>query len=739
VSEGPEGTLAFAAVAIPVPARKLFVYEVPVELRSRLARGARVRVPFGRRHLSGTVVEWPSPPPPETVRTKRIEAILGDEPAMSADLLDLTRFVADYYLCSWGEAIETAMPPRARAAPRERWVRRGREATSSSIPPRASAQRRTFDSLPEDGSPIELSRLAESGRRAAVALAKLGLVEIVHVERRSDHLVTGSAEREEAERLAPTAAQGEVLSHLLPATQREEFAPFLLFGATGSGKTEVYLRAAEQALAAGRGVLYLVPEIGLTPLLVSKLSTRFPGTVAVLHSGLRPTDRREAWDRIRRGDRRLVVGARSAVFAPISSTGLIVVDEEQDTSYKQGETPRYNGRDVAVVRAREQRCALVLGSATPSLESFRHAQAGRYQLLRLGGRVENRPLPHVHIVDMRLEYRSAGTIRPLSRPLLAALSDCVQRGEQALILRNRRGWATSLLCPDCGTRVSCPNCSVTMTWHRSANRLRCHYCDLERPRPTSCPLCGENSFRMLGEGTERIEDEVRQARPGVRLARMDRDTVRRRGAQETLLRRFARREIDVLVGTQMIAKGHDFPNVTLVGVLSADQSLGLPDFRAAERTFQLLTQVAGRAGRGAVPGLVIVQAFEPAHAVLKAAAKQDYERFYDTEIAYRRSLRYPPATALVELIVEDRDPSRAVAWSESIAAALREESEGRLMLSGPGPAPIERLRGKFRRQILVRSIGRRRLVSAVGRALSRVEGKVPRRAIVVDVDPASIL
>jgi primosomal protein N' (replication factor Y) len=530
-----------------------------------------------------------------------------------------------------------------------------------------------------------------------------------------------------------------VLQDVEGALARGIYAPFVLFGSTGSGKTEVYLRAAEAALRAGRGVLYLVPEIGLTPLLVTRLAARFPGRVEVLHSGLAAGERRAAWERARAGACRFVVGTRSAVFAPLADLGLVVVDEEHDPSYKQGESPRYHGRDLAVLRARAAGAVVLLGSATPSLESFAHARSGRYGLLRLGGRVHARALAAVEIVDMRREFLQTRAAHPLSRALISALQECLSRREQALVLRNRRGWAVSLLCPACGTRVTCPRCSLALTWHQAAARLRCHLCDLERPHPGECPACRFEELQPLGEGAERIEHELREALPGARLARMDRDTVRRKGAQEDLLRRFGAGEIDVLVGTQMIAKGHDFPRVTLVGVVSADQSLGLPDFRAGERTFQLLTQVAGRAGRGELPGRVVVQAFDPEHPVLQEAARQDFEAFFAREMAYRRALRYPPLSALVQVIVSDRDPVQADAYAEEVGRALRTESRGRLLVSGPGPAPVERARLLWRRQIFVRSSGRRRLVAAVAAALADVEGKVPARALTVDVDPLSLL
>jgi primosomal protein N' (replication factor Y) len=684
------------------------------------------------------VVDWPVEAPAEALELRDIAALAEDEPRLDAALLELTRFVADYYLCSWGEAIETALPPASGRPARERLVRRLSGADPDALSARATARRRALGALPADGSPRRVDALPRAVRRVLPALERLGLVErfervgVVPAPRST----TADPERPSFE---PTPAQRDCLERLGPALDGPGFATHLLFGETGSGKTEVYLRAAERCLASGRTVLYLVPEIGLTPLLVSKVARRFPGTVAVLHSGLPARERYASWERVRRGECRVAVGTRSAIFAPLPQLGLIVVDEEQDGSYKQEETPRYNARDLAVVRARSAGAAVLLGSATPSMESFQHARSGRYRLLPLGGRVQQRPLPDVAVVDMREEFRQAGEVKPVSRTLIAALAQTLSRGEQALVLRNRRGWAAALYCPTCGERVTCTRCSIALTWHRAERRLRCHYCDLEQPYPEACPHCASAELKELGEGTERIEDELQRGLPGARIARLDRDATRRKGVQERILREFDRGEIDLLVGTQMIAKGHDFPRVTLVGVLSADHSLGLPDFRAAERTFQLLTQVAGRAGRGEQPGTVVVQAFDPDHPVIRLAARQDYTAFFEREIEYRRALRYPPLSALVQLLVIDPDALRAAEWAAVLAAELREAGEGRLLLGGPGPAPIERLRGRWRQQILARTAGRRRLVAAVDRALAAVEGKVPRRAIHVDVDPLTLL
>jgi len=731
----------FASVAVAIPVRRLFTYLVPEPWAGRLDVGARVRVPFGPRSVEATVVAAGVPAPGPEIEVKPIDAVLAGPRRLGPDLVELARFVADYYLCSWGEALECALPPDPGPGAGVRAVEAAPGADLARLAPQARARRALLGALVTRGAPVPVAELTPAERGHARALVAAGLARRVVLPPGADGPAprTPGVRAEPEPALPPTPGQAAVLGRLLPACEAGGYHPFLLFGATGSGKTEVYLAAARRTLEAGRSVLYLVPEIGLTPLLLARIRRRFPGQAVVLHSGLARRERFDAWDAARRGERRLVVGTRSAVFAPVPDLGLVVVDEEQDHSYKQSETPRYNGRDVAVVRAERAGAVIVLGSATPSMESFRHARAGRYELLRLGGRVEERPLPEVRIVDMRREFRAQRRVAPLSEALAAELRACLDRGDQALVLRNRRGWAAAVHCARCGGRVECPACSVTLTWHRAERRMRCHTCDFETRRPESCPHCGGEDLHDLGEGTERIEDVLRETLPGARIVRMDRDTVRRRGEHARVLQRFERGDIDVLVGTQMIAKGHDFPRVTLVGVLSADQSLGLADFRAAERAFQLLTQVAGRAGRGERAGGVVVQAFDAEHPVLHLAARQDYEAFYDREIVYRRALRYPPVAALVQIVIHDPDPVRTRTWAETMAETLRDlDREGRLLLSGPGPAPVERVRGHWRQRILVRSAGRRRLVDTVDRALAAVEDRVPRRALVVDVDPLSL-
>jgi len=737
VSAGQTGA-KYAAVAVPIPVRQLFTYLAGADIRDSIRRGSRVRIPFGRRKLVGTVVEWPAPAPEEGVVAKAIEAVVPDEQVPDS-ILELTRFVSDYYLCAWGEAIETALPPRGGPTPLRKVVRRTAAADLSALPERAAAQRRLLAELPADGESMPLAQLGDAARKAATALQRKGWVQILDAPAPSTFEDRDTEGRAPEVGPVPTPGQAAVLELLQPVLEAGKFAPQLLYGATGSGKTEVYFRAAEAVRRQGRSVLYLVPEIGLTPLLLSKVSRRFPGAVAVLHSAMPRGRRVEAWQRALDGRATLVIGTRSAIFAPLPRLGLIVVDEEQDGSYKQEETPRYNARDLAVVRAREEDAVLLLGSATPSMETFQHARSGRYGFLRLGGRVQERPLPTVTLVDMREEYRKHGIIAPLSSRLIEELGACVDRGEQALVLRNRRGWAAAVLCPECGERLHCRRCSIAMTWHRSQRRLRCHYCGAEESFPPACPSCGAEDLKLVGEGTEKIEELIRNAVPQARVERMDRDSVRRKGAHEKLLRRFDRGEIDILAGTQMIAKGHDFPRVTVVGVLAADQPLGLPDFRAAERVFQLLTQVAGRAGRGERPGSVLVQAFHPDHPVLLQAVDQDFEAFFEREIRYRRALRYPPLVGLVQILIHDRDALQAEVWAAKMGDALRGAGGDRLFVAGPGPAPMERLRGSYRQQILVRTAGRRRLIAAVEQALGAVEGTIPRRAIVVDVDPYSLL
>jgi len=506
---------------------------------------------------------------------------------------------------------------------------------------------------------------------------------------------------------------------------------------TGSGKTEVYFRAAEAAVEAGRGVILLLPEIALTPRLVRAAVGRFGPTVAVLHSELSAGERHDQWWRIREGESRIVIGARSAVFAPVPDLGLLIVDEEHEGAYKQEDSPRYHARDVAVMRAKLESVPVILGSATPSLESHANAAKGKYRRLALPVRIGPRGLPRVEVVDRR-ETMKAGADPILTPPLREALAECLARKEQSLLLLNRRGYATSLLCRECGQQASCPNCSVFLTLHRGGRHALCHYCGYQVPAPSACAFCRGEYLRLTGYGTEKVVEAVQSALPGARVGRLDRDLAMRRGAVEKVLADFETGEIDVLVGTQMIAKGHDFPKVTLVGVIDADVGLGMPDFRAAERTFQLLTQVAGRAGRADLAGEVILQSHLPDHYALRLACAQDYEGFFEREMEFRRTMGYPPSAALVNLVLRSRDPAAAAADADAVARRLREGAPGRYRVLGPARAPLARLKQEHRFQILLKG-DRTSMREAVRRALVERYGETRWPGVAVDVDPVSVM
>jgi primosomal protein N' (replication factor Y) len=535
-----------------------------------------------------------------------------------------------------------------------------------------------------------------------------------------------------------TEEQAAALERLRALAARRTFAVALLHGVTGSGKTEVYLQLARDVLASSRSVLVLVPEIALTPALVALFRAAFGDRIAVQHSGLSDGERHDQWQRIRRGDIDLVVGTRSAVFAPLQRLGLVVVDEEHDSSYKQEETPRYHGRDVAIVRAKREGALAVLGSATPSMESYQHALTGRYEHLVMARRVLERPLADVRIIDMREEYARQGPEAIFSEALRTAIDQRLARREQVLVLLNRRGFATAILCRQCGNTVECPNCSVSLTIHgQHSRRARCHYCNYSTLAPKSCPACAAPYLEHVGIATERLEQEAATLFPGARVARLDRDVAARRGATASLLARFGAGDIDILIGTQMIAKGHDFPRITLVGVISADVGLGLPDFRASERTFQLLTQVVGRAGRGEMPGEAIIQTFFPGHYSVRLACAQDYPGFFAKEIEFRRSMRYPPHVSLVNAIVRAPTLQAAMEDASDLVRRVRAAADGAFRVLGPAPAALTRLRGEHRAQFFVK--GTRR--AAMRQAVQAAVGARPdlRRRITIDVDPLSVL
>ncbi|HXT76603.1 MAG TPA: primosomal protein N' [Candidatus Eisenbacteria bacterium] len=522
-----------------------------------------------------------------------------------------------------------------------------------------------------------------------------------------------------------------------------EFGVLLLHGVTGSGKTEVYMRAVQETLARGRTAIVLVPEIALT-LWVGRqcrawFGTRFEG-VAVLHSALSDVERAREWWRVRNGQARVVVGTRSAVFAPLKNLGLIIVDEEQENSYKQEETPRYHGRDVAIVRAKMENAVALLGSATPSMETFHHARSGKYELLTLASRVAHRALANVEVVDLRQDFAQTHKTSPISSALHAGIAECLASKTQALVLINRRGYSWSVLCRSCGASVQCENCSISMTHHKNRNRLECHYCGSIQPVPKQCPKCQSKYVYFFGEGSEHLEERLRKEFPGARIARLDRDTARTKRQYQETLGAFAGGALDILVGTQMLAKGHDFQRVTLVGVISADSSLSLPDFRAAERTFQLLTQVAGRAGRGELPGRVLIQTFYPEHYAIQDAVRQDYASFFERELHFRRMMQYPPFTSLANIIVRDTSLEKAIRWSRKLSEYFSPHDGNGVRVLGPATAPLARLKKEHRFQFLLKSPKRSVLTRLLSGATAFADAKqVPQTAVLVDMDPLSLL
>jgi len=542
-------------------------------------------------------------------------------------------------------------------------------------------------------------------------------------------------------------AQTEALAVIVTAMEKGGFRPHLLYGVTGSGKTAVYIAAMRRALAAGRSALLLVPEIGLTPGTAAQMVAAFGGEVALLHSQLTPDERAEQWHRIRRGDARVVIGTRSAVFAPMPELGLILVDEEHDGSYKQEETPRYHARDVAVMRAKLLGCSVVLGSATPSLESWNNAERGRYARVELLQRVQDRPMPVVEMVDMRVEFRETGQEQLFSRRLLAETQATLDRGEQAIILLNRRGYSFVVMCRSCGEKLECENCAISLTYHKPGNeadlsatarvgqRLECHYCGFRRGVPKACPKCNSEHLYYLGAGSQQGEERLQELFPGARIGRMDRDTVRSRGDMERLLGRLHSGEINLLVGTQMIAKGHDIHGVTLVGVVGADFALGLPDFRAAERVFQLLTQVSGRAGRGDLAGKVLVQTYQPDHYVNKFAREHDYTGFAAKEVYMRRGMRYPPFSVLANVLVQAETLEEVLGIAAKIGRWVETRKFAGVKVLGPAPAPVSRLKRIFRYHFLLKADRRDVLGATLRELLAMVEREeISRRAVVVDVD-----
>ncbi|MEZ5345137.1 MAG: primosomal protein N' [Pyrinomonadaceae bacterium] len=585
----------------------------------------------------------------------------------------------------------------------------------------------------------ELEALANVSASPVKTLKKKGLLEILKIEIRRDPI--DPEEPVQVNDFILTDGQKSVLEEIESTLNAGKYNTFLLHGVTGSGKTEVYIRAIRSVLGRKRSALMLVPEISLTPVFSKRLRLIFGDDVAILHSSLSAGERFDEWRRIRTGDAKVVIGTRSAVFAPLKDLGLVIIDEEHDTSYRQHEMPFYNARDIAIVRANQAEAAVILGSATPALESFHNAQTGKYRYLQLPNRIGNRPLAQAELIDMREVFKVSGKDSILSPQLLEAVEETHKNGEQSIILLNRRGFSQFVLCRSCGESVRCVNCDITLTFHKRDQLLVCHYCNHRIRKPSKCPSCESEFIYFVGEGTEQIEDILRNKFPDIRIARVDRDTTRRRKQLENVLSEFGKGELDMLVGTQMIAKGHDFHNVTLVGVVSVDNGLSMPDFRSAERTFQLLTQVAGRAGRGDLPGRVLIQTYHPDHYALRHAANQSYEEFYKQEILYRRRMHYPPFVALASILFKHPNYNYAYDNAKTFRAALDEaNSGGNSIVLGPAPATLARLKGEHRLQLIIKSRNRSFLRELIETGSAEAENNgCDMKIVFTEIDPVNLL
>ncbi|HRR13113.1 MAG: primosomal protein N' [Acidobacteria bacterium] len=822
VPERPAGTgpvpgapaTSQVAVAVPLPLPTPLTYLVPTALLPRVRAGVRVRVPVGKRRLTGIVSGPVAGEAPGELRA--IEAVLDDEPVLGADLLAVGRFLHEYYLVPPGEALQALLPralpargteslrPTLKAAMRrellsgeeqalvEELLARGKarrgELLAAATDPTALAARLErlesagFLAARNDAAPgggryetaVELAAgdptelLAAAGRsrpgRAVLELlarlarpatlsevtgevgcgpavvrrlSALGLIRLFQQPVRrelSHHRLSGTA----GAPVRLTGEQEQALAEVGEALSARRFETFLLAGVTGSGKSEVYLRAAEATLAMGRGAVILVPEIALVPALARAVRERFGDRLALLHSAMPPAERHQEWERIRSGEASVVVGPRSAVFAPVPDLGLLVVDEEHDESYKQDQVPRYHARDTGLIRAREAGAVALLVSATPSLESRWNAARGRFRPLALSRRIGTARLPEATVVDLRQEPvpRHPGEV-VFSRVLHEELRAALETGGQAILLRNRRGYAPLLLCRACGEEFRCEACGLPRTVHRRERRLRCHYCGAASREPESCPTCGERSLEAIGSGTERVEERLQELFPEIPIGVLDRDEVRRKGGLSSILATFERGETRILIGTQMVAKGHHFPEVSLTAVLAADSYLSFPDFRAVEKTYAQLVQLAGRAGRGQRPGRFVVQTHHPDHYAIRAALANDDDGFVREELRFRRAFHYPPYTRMIQVLLRDRQRERGHRWMAELAARLEavRAGEPELRLTGPAPAPFERLRGEWRFQLLLRGPSSARLRDWLRSALP-----VPwPRGLVVDIDPCHLL
>ena len=733
----------YIAVALPLGLDRTFTYAVPEKLRGRVRPGQRISVPFGRgNHLvTGWVVSGIETT--DRAEVKPVIEILDAEPLLTEDLLDLAFWIGRYYVTPLGQVFEAILPAAVKRGAGFKTIQivMRTEKPESEVGRILSKQRRVLDLLAQGGaalSPRELARQAGCTTAVIKSLQEKGLLRI-KTRQMDDFARDLFIELEEPKAIHLTVEQALALQRIKTLLTADKFGVVLLQGVTGSGKTEIYLRAIAEVVEAGRQAIVLVPEIALTPQTIRRFRERFT-QVAVLHSNLSDVERHRQWRDIAEGRADVVIGARSAVFAPVRNLGLLVIDEEHENSFKQDTAPRYHARDVAIMRASLVGVPVILGSATPSLESYQNVRTvSHYQEARLTQRIGGRPLPPVRLVDMRREAADRQGHHVLSRPLEDAIAEAWRRQEQTILFLNRRGFATHLFCVKCGHAARCPDCDVGLTYHAKPGILQCHYCGRKSPPPERCPACSAETVHYWGTGTQRVEEEVRRKFGEIRVSRLDADAVAQRGGHEKILSAFRDGELDVLIGTQMVAKGLDFPNVTVVGVINADVALSLPDFRANERAFQLITQVAGRAGRGPKGGQVVVQSFQPEHLSIQLAAKHDYEAFAKDELESRKARGYPPFGRLARLIIRSQSRQKAAEAVQAMAGRLMEPARlAGIQMLGPQPCPVAKLSRFWRYHILLKSPNAKALLFL----WDKVRGDlVPPGGVqmAIDVDPQSTL
>lgn len=735
----------YAELVFGIPQDRSFHYRVPEHLRTAIEIGKRCRASFGRREMTGYCVGFPARP--EVSRVKDILDVVDPLPVVTPDMLKLTRWIADYYCCSWGEALEGVLPAAVKRRATSRRIRlvhltvTGDELKEqvAALSRRAPRQARALEILGELEAEVttqELMNIAGASHAVIKALRDKRLVEYREKLVELDPFARIVPEKAELPEL--TEEQKAALALIEGELGKGDFGVVLLNGVTGSGKTEVYLRALSEVVARGKQAIVLVPEISLTPQTIRRFKSRSPA-VAILHSHLTDAQRYSQWQTIQKGEAQVVIGARSAVFAPTPDLGLIVVDEEHESTFKQEQAPRYHARDVGIMRAKIDGAVVILGSATPSLESLYNCQAGRYRMARLTHRVEQRPMPKVDIIDMTHEFSEPGRARFISRRLRRLINESLSRNEQVMLFLNRRGFATYVHCARCKFVLRCTQCDIALTYHKRRSKVICHYCGRELDAPQNCPECLMPGIKYFGLGTQKVEEEIAREFPDARVLRMDSDSMRGRDAHRHALADFHAGKTDILVGTQMIAKGLDFPNVTLVGVVLADSSLHLADFRAAERTFQLVAQVAGRTGRGEKGGEVVVQTLTPDHCSIVLAAQHDHDAFAKAELESRRQLFYPPYSRVLRVVFQGKDEAKVRARANEVTQLTRaglSPSQARVL--GPVPCPIALVKNRHRWHLIVKGRGPRVIASLVTK-LRRETHRKASVQMVVDVDPTAML